>query len=72
MKRKTSDKETIMDLDAKIRVIESDIRMKMHYLKVQVSPPASDIIFKSSLKEQIRQMENEVEVLKQLRDASKD
>jgi hypothetical protein len=61
-----------MDIEAKIRKLESDIRMKQHYLFIEVSPVESDVLFKSSLREQIKHMEKEVELLKQMLEASKD
>lgn len=59
-----------MDIEAKIRKLEADIRMKEHFLMVEISPPENDIIFKSSLREQIKHMKQEVELLKQLTEAS--
>jgi hypothetical protein len=58
-----------MDIEAKIRKLESDIKMKRHYLTIEISPATSDMIFKSTLREQIRNMEQEITLLQQMLDS---
>jgi hypothetical protein len=59
-----------MDIDAKIQKLEADIRMKTNQLFVELTPPENDIVHKTSLRESIRVMEHELNLLKSLRDSS--
>jgi hypothetical protein len=55
-----------MDIQNKIKKLESDIRMKRNYLSIEIDPSDSDVLFKSTLREQIRQMEQELSLLQQM------
>lgn len=59
-----------MDIEKKIRKLEADIRMKRHYLTIEITPSESDVLFKSTMREQIRQMEQELSLLKQMSTSS--
>lgn len=61
-----------MDIHAKIQKLEADIRMKTNQLHIELTPPENDILHKASLRESIRVLEHELNLLKQLRDSSEE
>jgi hypothetical protein len=61
-----------MNIEEKIAKLETDIKLKKNMLNVEITSQADNLIFKSTLIEQIRHMEQEASLLKQVRDSEKD